>query len=114
MEEKRRLRRRYLLAEVKVRPQTDDDWTDAVLMNINRGGMCLYALGSIRNKSRVVIKIIYSEGRKKLISEEIPGVVKWVVPVGGQRAAGVMFTEKVSRANFPVLSKCLAYAVKNK
>lgn len=114
MEEKRRLKRRYLLAEVKLRPRKDEKWTDAVLMNINRGGIGLYASGPLRSRSKVVVKIIYLEGRKKRTSEEIPAVVKWTQSIGKHYAAGVKFEEKINKKNFPVLSKCLTYAKCNK
>lgn len=114
MNERRRLRRRYLLAEVKLRPEKEENWTDAVLMNINSGGMGLYSLGPLRKKSKVVVKIIYREGGKKTVSEEIPGIIKWVTSIGSHQAAGVMFSTRVNKKNFPVLCKCLSYAAKNK
>lgn len=114
MDEKRRLRRRYLLAEVKYRPESSEKWADAVLMNINSGGIGLYSLGPVRKKQKVVVKIVYREGRKKTVSEEIPAVVKWITTVGGHTAAGLMFTDRVAAKSYPILSKCLKYARRNK
>lgn len=114
MDERRRLRRRYLMAEVKVRPASGEKWVEAVLMNVNRSGVGLYSVGSLRKKSKVVVKIVYREGGKKVITEEIPGEVKWTAPVGGHKAAGIEFTAKVNKASFPALVKCLEYAKRSK
>lgn len=114
MEEKRRLRRRYLLAEVKVKPAGENAVVDAVLMNINRGGLALYAMAPLKKNSRVAVRITYLEDGKPRQSEEVPGVVRWVHSIGQKYAAGVMFTENVSKRNFPHLSKCLAMAMRNK
>lgn len=114
MEEKRRLRRRYLLARVNVRAQTGSDWTEAVLMNINRGGIGLYAVAPVRKKSKVVVRITYLDNGKEKTSEEIPGVVRWSQKIGNHYSAGIMFEAKINKKNYPILSKCLEYARCNK
>lgn len=114
MEERRRLRRRYLLAEVKIKPEHSDDWIGAVLLNISRGGIGLYAMQPIKKKQRLLVKITYLERGKMTDAEEIPGVVRWVQPVGGHYGAGIMFEEKVNKKNFPILSGCLEYSKSNK
>ncbi|CAG1066169.1 hypothetical protein BAC1_01773 [uncultured bacterium] len=114
MEEKRKLRRRYMLAEVKVRPSDGQEWIDAVMLNISRGGIGLYASRPLRKKERVSIKITYMDGTRPVEAEEIPGVVSWVQPVGDKAGAGIMFDAKITRKSFPILSRCLEYARSNK
>ncbi len=109
MEEKRKSRRRHLLAEVRIRLE-GGGWIEAVLMNINRGGIGLYAMQPLKQKDRVEIRITYLEHAELKTVEEIPGVVRWVQPIGKHHAAGIMFAEKVTKRNFPVLSRCLDYA----
>lgn len=114
MEEKRKLRRRYMLAEVKVKPSDSREWIDAVMLNISRGGIGLYASQPLRKREKVSVKITYMEGQRPVEAEEIPGVVSWVQPVGDRVGAGIMFEAKVNRKTFPVLSRCLEYARSNK
>lgn len=114
MEEKRKLRRRYMLAEVKVRPLEGHKWIDAVLLNISRGGIGLYAAERLERRQKVSVKIIYMEGPNPMEAEEIPGVVSWVQPVGDRFGAGIMFEAKVNRSTYPMLSRCLDYAKSNK
>jgi len=50
MEEKRKLRRRYMLAEVKVKSSESQGWIDAVMLNISRGGIGLYASKPLKKR----------------------------------------------------------------
>lgn len=114
MEEKRRLRRRYMLAEVRIRPSGSSEWIEAVLMNISKGGLGVYAMERLSPRGRVSVRITYLEKRRLTEVEEIPGVVRWVQPIGSRYAAGVMFDAKVNRATYPILSRCLDYARNNR
>lgn len=114
MEERRRLRRRSLVAEVGLKLAGGDSWTEAVLMNINRGGIGVYTSAEMKKKTRVLVRIIYKDGTKRVTSEEIPGIIRWVARVGTQNGAGIMFIDRVNRRNFPLLSKCLDYAKMSK
>ncbi len=109
MDEKRKSKRRHLLAEVKIKPE-GGVWIEATLMNINSGGIGLYAMKPLEKKDKVAIRITYIERSELKTEEEIPGVVRWVQPIGKHHAAGIMFIEKVTKRNFPVLSRCLDYA----
>lgn len=113
MEQQRKSRRLQLLAEVKIKPHSGSPWVQAVLMNINGGGIGVYAQQPLRKKEKVTIKISYLERSKSRDVEEIPGEVCWVHPVADQFAAGIKFTQEVNSRNFPLLSECLEYA-KNK
>lgn len=114
MEEKRKLKRRYMLAGVKVRPSDSLAWIEAVMLNISRGGIGLYANEPLKHKGKVSIKINYMNGKDPIETEEIPGVVSWVQPVGSKFGAGVEFEAKVNSRTFPILSMCLEYARSNK
>lgn len=114
MEEKRRLRRKYLLAGVKVRLSGALESVDAVMLNINRGGIGIYASGPLRKGAKVSVRITYINGKKPVEAEEIPGVVRWVQSVGTKFGAGVMFSSKVNKKTFPILSMCLEYAKDNR
>lgn len=114
MEERRKLKRRYLLAEVKIRPVKSETWINAVLLNISRGGLGLYAMEPVRKKEHVVVKITYLEHSKMKEVEEIPGTIQWVQQVGTHHGAGIMFSEKINKKNFPILSQCLEYSKSNK
>lgn len=103
-----------MLAEVKVKTSESQGWIEAVMLNISRGGIGLYASEPLKKRERVSIKITYMEGQKPVEAEEIPGVVSWVQPVGDRVGAGIMFEAKVTRKTFPVLSRCLEYARSNK
>lgn len=103
-----------MLTEVKVRPSEGREWIDAVMLNISRGGIGLYASEPLKKREKVSIKITYMEGARPVEAEEIPGVVSWVQPVGDHTGVGIMFEAKVTRKTFPMLSRCLEYARSNK
>lgn len=108
--EQRRLRRRHLIGAVKVRLSGGETWTEATLMNINRGGIGLYSTEPIKKGQKVDIRISYLEGTKMREVEQIPGKVRWVQPIGTHVAMGVMFEATVTKKTFPILNGCLAYA----
>jgi len=114
MEEKRKLRRKYLLAGVKLRLSGEQEFVDAVMLNINRGGIGIYASGPLRKGTKVSVRITYMNGKKPVEAEEIPGGVRWVQSFGTKFGAGVMFSSKVNKKTFPILSTCLEYARDNR
>ncbi|MBI5468316.1 MAG: PilZ domain-containing protein [Deltaproteobacteria bacterium] len=116
MEENRRDRRHYLMAEVLIRtsPAPADDPVRAVLMNINRGGIGVYSPQPLKKKTHVVVRIAYREGTKTIAAEDIQGSVCWSHAIGKSWAAGISFSERVTRKNYPILNKCFAKAKMNK
>jgi len=108
--EKRRLRRRHLIGAVKIKPSGTEGWVEATLMNINRGGIGLYASERIKKGQKVEIKISYLEDGKMKEVEQIPGKVRWTQPIGAQVAMGIMFEANITKRTYPILNKCLAYA----
>ncbi len=110
MADKRKLRRKHLLGEVKVRPINGQDWIEALVMNISRGGIGLYGNERMRKGQKVTVSITYLEGSKMKEVEQIAGKVCWVQPIGNKVALGIMFEEKVTKKTFPILNRCLAYA----
>lgn len=103
-----------MLAGVKVRPSGSPAWIEAVMLNISKGGIGIYAAEPLKHKEKVSIKITYMNGKDPVETEEIPGAVSWVQPVGLKFGAGVMFEAKINSRTFPILSKCLEYARSNK
>lgn len=114
MEERRKLKRRYMLAEVRIKTANSDHWIQAVIMNINRGGIGLYAMEPVKKKDKLTIKITYLERTRMKEVEELPGVVRWVQPIGQHYAAGISFEIHVNRKTFPILTQCLEFAKSNK
>ena len=110
MADKRRLRRRHLLGEVLLRPESGGRWIKAVLTNINRGGIGLYASGQLKKKEKVSVKLSYLRDGRPTDAEEIPGKVCWAKAIGESTAAGVMFQSKINKKDYPLLSRCLEYA----
>lgn len=110
MYRKRKWKRDYLVAEVKIRPYPNGTWMHTVLMNINKGGIGLYAMSEIAKNQKVAVRITYLERGKMREVEEIHGTIRWVQFIGMHYAAGIMFEEQVTKDNFPILSRCLEYA----
>lgn len=107
MKENRQLTRRHLLAEVKIKPDGSEDWIQAVLTNINRGGIGLYAMGALKEKAKVSVMISYLDEGKVTEVEEVPGTVRWAQTIGESTAAGIGFDEAITRALYPILDRCL-------
>lgn len=114
MEENRRNRRYYLMAEVLLRTSPADDPVRAVLMNINRGGIGVYSPQPLKKKTHVVVRVSYRERTKMIAAEDIQGSVCWSHAIGKSWAAGISFTERVTRKNYPILNKCFEKARMNK
>lgn len=109
MDESRRYKRRNLLAEVRIRPREGGLWLQAVLTNIHRGGVGVYAMGALKKKEKVSVRITYLEDGRQREIEEIPGIVRWVQPIGESSAAGIMFDAVIGPKTFPLLTRCLKY-----
>lgn len=107
MKENRRLMRRHLLADVKIKPGAGGDWIQAVLTNINRGGIGIYAMGALEEKEKVAVRISYLDEGKATEVEEVPGTVRWAQALGESTAAGIGFDETITEALYPILDKCL-------
>lgn len=109
MTERRKYRRRHLLGEVKLKPESGSEWIKAVLTNINRGGIGLYAMGPLKKREKVSVKLSYLREGKQTEAEEILGKVCWVKAIGNSTAAGIMFQAKINNKDYPILAKCLEY-----
>jgi hypothetical protein len=107
MKENRTLMRRHLLAEVKIKPGAGGDWIQAVLTNINRGGIGLYAMGALKEEEKVAVRISYLDEGKVTEVEEVPGTVRWAQTIGESTAAGIGFDEAITKALYPILDRCL-------
>jgi hypothetical protein len=114
MKERRRLRRRYLLAEVKFKTLRGSLPVRAQCMNIHREGMGLYSKKSFRKGTRLVIAITFLDRGRTKLTEEIKATVRWTQKIGTNHGAGVKFEEAVTQDRFPVLTKCLAYSKMSK
>ncbi len=99
--------RRHLLAEVKIKPDGGENWIRAVLTNINRGGIGLYATGALKEKEKVSVRISYLDEGKVTTVEEVPGTVCWTQTIGESTAAGIGFDESITKALYPILDRCL-------
>ncbi len=110
MDDKRHMIRRHLLAEVKIKPGGSEIWIQAVLTNINQGGIGVYAMGSLTENEKVAIRISYLDDGKVTEVEEVPGSVRWVQMIGESTAAGIGFDNEVTEEQYPILHNCLAQA----
>ncbi|HLC17639.1 MAG TPA: PilZ domain-containing protein [Thermodesulfobacteriota bacterium] len=108
MEDRRRSERRQLLGEIRIRPD-GSEWTQAVLTNINRGGVGLYVFGPMNKKESVSMRITYLKEGELNETEEVRGTVRWVKEIGGYNAAGIMFAEEINSRKYPNLLRCLEY-----
>ncbi|MEE9614495.1 MAG: PilZ domain-containing protein [Thermodesulfobacteriota bacterium] len=107
MSERRRIGRRYLIAEVKVNPLDGREPMGAEAVDINRGGMGVYLLNEVREGEKVLVEVIFATEDDTRVTEEINGIIRWVHPVGGNYAAGIKFDEAVTKKYYPALSACL-------
>ncbi|MBI5238448.1 MAG: hypothetical protein HY887_08520 [Deltaproteobacteria bacterium] len=57
MDENRRNRRHYLMGEVLIKQSLSADPVRAVIMNINRGGIGVYAPEPLKKKTKVVVRV---------------------------------------------------------
>ncbi len=110
MKDKRKYPRRYLLAQVRLKTSKSGPGTNSVAVNISKGGISIYTKKALKVKDKVRVKITVMIRGKETVSEEVPGVVRWVMPVAGQYAAGIRFNDVIDKKRFPVLARCIEYA----
>ncbi|MFQ5465345.1 MAG: PilZ domain-containing protein [Thermodesulfobacteriota bacterium] len=108
--EKRRRERRYLVAEVRIRKAVDGGAALATTVNISDDGMGLYTRKPFRVGEKVSVRITVVVKGTEVVSEEVPGTIRWVEPIDKNFAAGVRFDTSIKREDFPVLHRCLEYA----
>ena len=113
MKEKRRLKRRYIIAEAKIRSLKGSSWNDAMVVNINREGLALYSKKPVRPGEKVLIKITFLERKKLYTVEELSGTIRWAQLIGKNYAAGLKFDYKVNKKDLPILKRCLEYVMKS-
>lgn len=109
MAENHRPKRRQLLADVKIKAININLWIPAALTNVSKEGLCLYVMGDLKKKDKVLIKFTYLENGSMKDIEEVPGVIRWKSAVGSYNAAGVKFEVKVNKKSYPLLNKCLKH-----
>lgn len=109
MAENQRPKRRQLLADVKIKAININLWIPAALTNVSKEGLCLYVMGDLKKKDKVLIKFTYRENGSMKDVEEVPGVIRWKSTVGSYNAAGVKFEVKVDKKSYPLLNKCLKH-----
>lgn len=110
MEQKRRLRRRYAVARIRLKPAGPGRWSEAVLLNISKEGIGLYATRPLRKKEAVAIRLAYLDRSGPRDTEQVQGVVRWVKRIGSHYAAGIAFEAVVTKESFPLLARCVARA----
>ena len=79
-------------------------------VNISKGGISIYTKKALRVRDRVRVRTTVAIRGKETVSEEVPGFVRWVLPLGRQFAAGIRFDKAIDKKTFPVLSRCIEYA----
>ena len=113
MKEKRRLKRRYIIAEAKIRSLRGSSWNDAMVVNINREGLALYSKKPVKSGEKVLIKITFLERKKLYAVEELSGTIRWAQPIGKNYAAGLKFDYKVNKRELPDNKSSLEYVMKS-
>lgn len=114
MTEKRGFKRRYIIAEAKIKSLKSSSWINTMLINISRGGMAVYLRKPLKAGEKVTVKIAFIKDNELWISREINGTIRWAQQIRNNYAAGVMFDEIVNKKNFPDIWNCLEYARSNK
>ncbi|MBI5643711.1 MAG: PilZ domain-containing protein, partial [Deltaproteobacteria bacterium] len=97
MQKKREFRRFAVLGELKIRPVGGRGWMRAALTTISKGGIGVYMKGILEKGQRVVLKIAYLRKGELTAVEDISASVRWVLPLGGYRAAGLRFDSIVDK-----------------
>jgi len=103
----RRHSRKYLIAEVKLRTLDNGKLMDAMAINISAGGIGIYTLEALKPRQKVAVKMTVLVKQTVIVSEEIPGTIRWVRSFEKNHAAGIEFSRKIDKKNYPILSKCL-------
>jgi hypothetical protein len=114
MKERRRLKRRYLLAEVRVKHLKEAVGISAQALNINRGGIGVYLIKRYNKGAAVTVSITFLDRGMKRTTEEIKSTVRWCQRIGKNYAAGIRFDEVINKRSFPILTRCLEFSKKSK
>ncbi|MEE8184994.1 MAG: PilZ domain-containing protein [Thermodesulfobacteriota bacterium] len=110
---KRKTKRPYVLATIRIKPIRGGLEIDALTINISKNGVGLYSKKQMKKGRRVVVKVTFFDGKGMKTSEDMKGTVSWSQKLGKQFAVGIKFDESINRKNYPVLHTCLVYAQKN-
>lgn len=110
MKQRRKLKRPYILAKVKIKPVKGGPSMEAMAINMSRGGIGVYIKRPLKKEQQVVVKLIFFDGKGFKTTEDTPAKVRWILEFGGQYAAGIRFDNLVYKKNQPALYSCLEYA----
>jgi PilZ domain-containing protein len=106
--------RKYLIADIKIKKAGSRAAGSAVAVNISKEGVGLYTARPLERKDKVLIKLTVLLNGAWTASEEIPGTVRWIKPVGKNYCAGIKFDAIVSKKEYPVITRCISYALGRK
>ena len=107
---RRKFERRYLVAEVQLRKEEGGSRVNAMAVNISDDGIGLYTTEPLEEDEKVTVKVTVLIRGTLIVTEEVPGTVRWVEPIDRNYAAGVKFGSSIVDSEFPVLHRCLEYA----
>ncbi|MCP3678230.1 MAG: PilZ domain-containing protein [Deltaproteobacteria bacterium] len=110
MKQRRKSKRPYILAKVKIKLGGSAPSMEAVAINLSRKGIGVYTGRPLKQGSKVVIKLTFFDGKGFKTTEDAPGIVRWVLEMGGQYAAGIQFNTLILKKRQPALYACLEYA----
>jgi transcriptional regulator with XRE-family HTH domain len=109
-EKERKHSRRYLIADVVVKRPEGRSTVHALAVNISKEGIGLYSNEPLRINEKISVIINMIRDGVLTSSEEVPGAVRWVLPVGSYHAAGIQFDRELNGADFPILTMALEYS----
>lgn len=109
MQENRRQRRLPISSEARLVRLGTGQGAEATLVDISNYGASLKTSVQLKANERVKLSVKIRMKDREVVSEEVPGTIRWVEHKMKQYLAGVSFDVKVSGASFPVFSECLDY-----
>lgn len=110
MAENRKHARKYLVAEVKVERRDVRSITNALAINISEEGIGLYTTEAFKPGEKVTVVITILMADSALVSEAVQGAVRWTQPLEKKFATGIKFDKKITKKDFPILSRSLEYS----
>ena len=106
MKQRRKTKRPYILAKVKIKQVGGVPSMEAVAINLSRKGIGVYIKRSLKQGRKVLVQLTFFDEKGVKITEATRGTIRLILELGGQYAAGIDFDHLIRKTDQPILYSC--------
>ena len=88
---RRKYKRASMMNSAELILPGDQSATEVLVVNVSFGGIGIYIPKPLAERTGIILRILYSEGKSERVAESVPGTVRWCRPMGTWFGVGIEF-----------------------